>query len=140
MAWQTPKTDWAVKYDAAGEYTGNYFGAEDYNRIRDNLIYLDELAQQLWPAFFMPAPPQMTAESMVYAATVNALETALDALVRNTFDPGAAPCKTWAGNASAPTAEDWNRWEKSCALLYGALEQQAACRPTLALTLGGIQF
>ena len=45
MAWQTPKTDWAARYDTDGRYTGDYFNAGDYQRIRGNLLDLAEQAE-----------------------------------------------------------------------------------------------
>lgn len=50
MAWTTPKTDW---YGATvnGVYTGDYFNAVDYNRIKNNIVYLTNLAYTLYPKF-----------------------------------------------------------------------------------------
>ena len=39
MAWQTPKTDWYGKV-IEGVYVGDRFNAVDYNRIKNNLIYI----------------------------------------------------------------------------------------------------
>lgn len=41
--WITPKTDWKVTYDEdTGEYVGDYFNLEDFNRICTNTIVLYE--------------------------------------------------------------------------------------------------
>lgn len=47
MAWRTPKTDWAVHYDSDGNYTGDYFNASDYDRIKDNSLEILRLATEL---------------------------------------------------------------------------------------------
>ena len=51
MAWVTPKTDWQASYDENGNYTGDYFNIEDYNRIIGNLTYLKVLADTLFLPF-----------------------------------------------------------------------------------------
>ena len=42
MEWQTPKTDWQIRYDENGLYTGDYFEAEDYQRIVGNIEYRNQ--------------------------------------------------------------------------------------------------
>ena len=49
MAWQTPKTDWKAEYNASGLFKGDFFNVGDYNRIKNNLLYLRSLANQLLP-------------------------------------------------------------------------------------------
>lgn len=42
--WITPKTDWKVTYDEdTGEYVGDYFNSEDYDRIVNNMNVLRQL-------------------------------------------------------------------------------------------------
>lgn len=48
MPWITPKTDWHATYDGAGEYQEDFFNIEDYNRIKNNLLYLRELGSELF--------------------------------------------------------------------------------------------
>ena len=47
MAWITPKTDWYGEV-VDGVYVGDRFNASDYNRIKNNLSYLRELAVQMY--------------------------------------------------------------------------------------------
>ena len=47
MAWETPKTDWSAEYSDTGLFIGDFFNVTDYNRIKNNLLYLRELATQL---------------------------------------------------------------------------------------------
>lgn len=137
MAWQTPKTDWTASYDSTGAYTGDYFEATDYQRIKGNLDYLATQADTLCSTPAALNIPDVTTASFGYASYINALETALDKLLAaGVFDPGIAARKTWAGNAAGPAAADLNRIESSCLALYNVLTQQAACRPKLAINLG----
>ena len=46
--WVTPKTDWQARYDSRGYYIGDYVNVEDYNRIKNNLLELREMAAALW--------------------------------------------------------------------------------------------
>ena len=48
MAWITPKTDWKAQYNGAGEYVADFFNIEDYNRIKNNLVYIRNLATGLF--------------------------------------------------------------------------------------------
>ena len=47
MPWITPKTDWKATYNGAGIYEADFFNVEDYNRIKNNLVYLKNLAKEL---------------------------------------------------------------------------------------------
>lgn len=48
--WTEPKTDWHCE-TVNGEYKGDYFNAEDYNRIKNNVMYLCELEKILHNEF-----------------------------------------------------------------------------------------
>lgn len=58
MAWTTPKTDWSISYDSDGNYTGDRFNASDFNRIKDNLVYLNTFAKAMY-------------EDMIHEITIN---------------------------------------------------------------------
>ena len=51
MAWETPKTDWHGERDANGVYFGDRFNATDFNRIKNNLQYLRDMAIALYDEF-----------------------------------------------------------------------------------------
>lgn len=48
MEWITPKTDWSAHYDMAGYFDGDYINIEDYNRIKNNILYLREMARNFF--------------------------------------------------------------------------------------------
>ena len=50
MSWSTPKTDWNGE-TVDGVYTGDRFNAVDFNRIKNNLEYLRELAIKMYDEF-----------------------------------------------------------------------------------------
>ena len=140
MEWQEPKTDWKVEFDTAGSYIGDYFNATDYQRIKNNLLYLKNLAETMYRIISFPSIPDVTAASFGYASTIDALERALDALADGTFDPGIQERKHWEANAPAPSAEDLNRIESSCMQMFGTLSGQAKCLPHLSFILGGAEI
>ena len=140
MAWQTPKTNWATRYDAGGNYIGDYFNAEDYQRIKANLIVLKGMADELYSETTLPAIPDITAESFFFESVINDLERSLDALATQVHGLVPVETKTWNGNDDAPLAADLNRIESFCVALYGLLGRQKAARKRLAFTLGGVQF
>ena len=79
MAWTQAKTDWAGGYDSAGNYTGDYFNAEDYNRIKNNIAEIRNLAVCVYPDFSLK---DMGADKVVgdyiYADEINLLENNLE--------------------------------------------------------------
>lgn len=48
MAWVTPKTDWTVGTRDTS-YNGSRFTYVDFNRIKNNILYMYEFAQELYP-------------------------------------------------------------------------------------------
>lgn len=46
--WQEPKVDWKVTYDENGEYIGDFFNAEDFNRMKNNIVHLYDIAKILF--------------------------------------------------------------------------------------------
>ena len=48
MPWITPKTDWKAEYNPSGEYEADYFNIVDYNRIKNNLVYLRDVGSELF--------------------------------------------------------------------------------------------
>jgi hypothetical protein len=137
MAWQTPKTDWAVHYDANGDYTGDYFNASDFNRIGENLSYLADEAESLRMHPSMPDIPTLSYSDFGKASYINALERGIDALLAaGVVNTGVPATKTWLANSAAPLYTDINRLEASCATLKGSLDSEKENRPKLPISLG----
>lgn len=137
----TPYTTWAIRYDSEGEYTGDFFNVEDYDRIKQNIEYLREYAYFLYGGFTMRSMVDVTVESYGYASTIDALDANLEAIAANTFrPPDMLPVKQWRGNQPPPGPDDWNRIENTCLLLFEQFERQFACLPKLAFELKGSAF
>lgn len=137
----TPYTAWTIQYDSEGEYTGDFFNVEDYDRIKQNIEYLREYAYFLYGGFTLRGMAAVTVESYGYASTIDALDANLEAIAANTFrPPNMLPVKQWRGNQPPPRADDWNRIENTCLLLFEQFERQFACLPKLAFELKGSAF
>ena len=137
----TPYTAWTIQYDSEGEYTGDFFNVEDYDRIKQNIEYLREYAYFLYGGFTLRGMAAVTVESYGYASTIDALDANLEAIAANTFrPPDMLPVKQWRGNQPPPGADDWNRIENTCLLLFEQFERQFACLPKLAFELKGSAF
>ena len=74
MAWSTPKTDWNGE-TVDGVYIGDRFNAVDFNRIKNNLEYLRELAIKMYEEFSIQSlGSDRTPKDFFYADEINALE------------------------------------------------------------------
>ena len=71
--WTTPKTDWSGE-TIDGVYIGDRFNAADFNRIKNNLEYLRELAVQLYKEFTIHSlGSDRTPKDYFYADEINKL-------------------------------------------------------------------
>ena len=86
MSWTTPKTDWTAGYDG-NEYTGDFFNAVDYNRIKNNLIVLHELAERLYKTIPITSlGDDKAVGDYLYADEINNIEEALEKINKNTLN------------------------------------------------------
>lgn len=146
MAWITPKTDWHSTYDGAGEYQEDFFNIEDYNRIKNNLLYLRELATEL----FYPIPvitvgadkhypiagsPNFDNDNF-FADEINKIEDGLEALDNaiNLFNHGRK--QTFYENGRFIGAAELNRIESAELELYTYITDSIAGKSRLAIRFG----
>lgn len=78
MEWIEAKTDWTAN---------DYINAADFNRIRNNILYLKEVATGYFRPFdFSEAiTREQGFEDWAYAETWNNLENALDEFIKKTY-------------------------------------------------------
>ena len=53
--WETPKTDWYGFTNGKGDYEGDRFNSNDYNRIKNNIQYLRDMAVEMYEEFNIEA-------------------------------------------------------------------------------------
>lgn len=138
MAWTQAKTDWAGDYDSAGNYTGDYFNAEDYNRIKNNIAEIRNLAVHVYPDFSLKGMgADKAVGDYIYADEINLLENNLDTLCKNTIPGLAGKKKSYYENTATIDFAELNRIEKCCLDLWNCMmNQYLTGRYKLAFRLG----
>lgn len=144
--WITPKTDWHSTYDGAGEYVEDFFNIVDYNRIKNNLMYLREIGGEL----FYPLPnitvgvdkhlpiagqPDFDNDNY-FADEINLIEDGLEALDNaiNLFQHGQK--QTFYENGAFIDARELNRIESAELELYNYITDSIAGKSRLAIRFG----
>ena len=136
MAWQTPKTDWYGEV-IEGVYVGDRFNAVDYNRIKNNLIYLRDLAITVYESFNIETVSNdKTTADLFYADEINAMERNLDTINNNTLKRNYGTRVTFSANGNTPVYTELNRLESAILDLYGRLSNQSEGRRTLTFNFG----
>ena len=131
MAWETPKTNW-VKTDRI-----NY---ADYNRIKNNLAYLRDMAGQLYEGFSITVDPDKDKYSLwPYPSEINRLEENLETIRSRTYPFQTGQKRTYYGNVPTIDWQELNRLESACKLIHDNLQGQAEGKRRLSFRLGGLR-
>lgn len=137
MAWTTPKTNWAATYDSDGNYTGDYFTYNDFNRIRNNLDALTEYASTIYLFTFTDTlPSTKTVTGYPYASDINKFETRLHELNSQSLHMDIGTKQVFNDNGSFITADELNRIESAMLNMYSVYQKVAGGRKMLKFRLG----
>lgn len=136
--WLEPKTDWQVSYDSDGNYTGDYFNFDDYNRIKNNVKYLRKLALVLYLDFKYEemGDDKFGYSDLPYASEFSLIESNLESIKNNSFAFYSANSKRWYGNMPTLNYQDLNRIESACLSMYDGLNKQLKSKDKLGIRLG----
>lgn len=121
--WKTPKTDW---YGATvdGEYTGDRFNATDYNRIKNNIDYLHDLAVALFDDFSITdMGNDKTYSDYFYADEINTMWTNVKTINSNSVKQSYPSIRTYAENGTTMTYDELNIIESAILDLYERLNK-----------------
>ena len=127
--WIEPKTNWQISDKI------NY---DDYNRIKNNIDYLKDLALEL----YLPFPytemgdDKVSYASLPYADEFNNLENNLESMRTSTFQFYNTRKRVWVENQPTPTYLDLNRLESACLALYNGFISQKEAKHRLSFKLG----
>ena len=136
MSWTTPKTDWYGEI-VDDEYEGDYFNASDFNRIKNNLIYLRNLAITLYPSFNInDLGNDRTTSDFLYAEELNKIEDNLDIINSSTIHRNYGTKVTFYTNGNTPLYTELNRLESAILDLYNRLTNQADGRRKFTWNFG----
>ena len=131
--WQKPKTDWSANY-VDGEYMGDYFNVEDYNRIKNNLNHLNTLAQILYPKFsIIDMGVDKQVGDYFYADEINVFEHNLYTINAHTVNLNIGETPRFLPNEGIMTFSDLNRLESEILRLYNILQNSYDNRRHLKL-------
>jgi hypothetical protein len=132
MAWTEPKTDWD---------RNSRFDKNDFNRIKNNLYYLKELAYTLYEVFgYTDLGADRSYSDYVYADEINEIENNLHRISESTLMLDIGIKKEYFPNQAFINYEELNRIEKAGLRLYELLIGQDTGKKRLAFTLGGADF
>lgn len=137
-AWITPKTDWYGQTDGNGDYQGDRFNAEDYNRIKNNIQYLRDLAVKMYTDFeIVNMGADKNQSDYPYADEINRIEGNLDTIALNTFQKNYGPRQIYTDNGAFIDFTELNRIESATLDLHKYLSSQYEGRRMLVFMLGG---
>lgn len=146
LTWITPKTDWSEQYDATGVFIGDFVNVADYNRIKNNLLYLRELAQQL-----VGVVPEVTVgadkheiddanpdwdNDNYFADEWNLIEDALETIDDSLGWIDFGQKEVFYENGRFIDAVELNRIERASLSLYEIINNSIAHKTRLAFRLG----
>lgn len=125
MAWITPKTDWYGTVDANGVYSGDRFNAEDFNRIKNNLQSLRDLAVKIYDEFDIGSVGEdKTVADYFYADEINQLEENLNIINANTMNLYYGTTPIYMDNGNTMDFTELNRLESATLDLYEKIKNR----------------
>lgn len=127
--WQIPKTDWTAE---------DRFDYKDYNRIRNNLLYLHDEVSKVWGDFDIE---YMGAEIESYRADwkveyFNAFENNVDMINRNMFTQDYGFRQTFYLNGIFISFSELNRIESAILSMKRIIEGKVAGQRRLPFRCG----
>lgn len=135
--WETPKTDWHYELDSEGLYVGDRFNATDFNRIKNNLEYLRELAIKMYDDFTIYAlGTDRTPQDYFYADEINQLEENLNTINYNSIKRSYGTAPSYTANGNIMDFAELNRLEGAILDLYDKLSNQNEGRRTFTWNFG----
>lgn len=125
MAWTTPKTDWYGAVDANGVYSGDRFNAEDFNRIKNNLQCLRDLAIKIYKEFDIASVgDDKTVTDYFYADEINQLEENLNTINTHTMNLSYGATPVYMDNGNIMNFTELNRLESATLDLYEKIKNR----------------
>ena len=129
LEWITPKTDWK---------STDKFNIVDYNRIKNNLLYLQWLANELHPPEIEAnlGDDKTSYTDFFYADEFNAIEEQLDSINGQALELDIGSRQTFYDNGIFIGFRELNRIESAELKLYDLLTNQHDGRRMLTFLLG----
>ncbi|MDD3137684.1 MAG: hypothetical protein PHX08_01765 [Lachnospiraceae bacterium] len=138
--WITPKTNWSYSYDENGAYTGDTFEPADFNRIKNNIIYLKDLMQSLYAEKIIFNDSILDVyygqENGLFASEMEAIQNNLESINNNSLQLAVGSKEIYTSNAAGKLVDELNRIEMSSHKLFTLLTNQKNNTTKLPFRLG----
>lgn len=135
--WVAPKTDWHSSVDSDGNYIGDRFNASDFNRIKNNLEFLRELAVTMYRTFDIhDIGIDKTPRDYVYADEINRLEENLNTINNRSVRASYGNTPTFRDNGLFIDYKELNRIERAIQDMYDKLLNQCDGRRMFTWNFG----
>lgn len=130
--WHTPKTNWKAT---------DRFNYVDYNRIKNNLAYLHELAQEVYKQFQIADMGEDITNYTGWftAAAFNNFENNLETINKNIFTQDYGVSQRFFDNGAFIQWQELNRIESATLQMNDLLERQKATLRKLPFRLGAFR-
>lgn len=137
MAWETPKTNWHGAVNADGIYVGDRFNASDFNRIKNNLVYLREIAIKLYEDFsIVSLGDDRTPDDYFYADEINQMEANLNTINTHTVQRQYGTTPIYYDHGNTMDYQELNRLESAILDIYNRLTTVLAGRRMFTWNFG----
>lgn len=127
MAWSTPKTNWIAT---------DMINVADFNRWKNNLDYLQNLCEEMYPIVKSNMGTDQTVEDIPYEDMLNNIENALDNVNQSSYNFDIGEKQVFSANSYYIDYNEINRIERAELKLYKWLQAQFDAIPRLAFRLG----
>lgn len=135
--WEAPKIDWHGSLTSEGIYIGDRFNAADFNRIKNNLQYLRELAVKMYDEFNIQSlGADRTPKDYFYADEINQLEENLTVVNNSSIKGSYGNAPSYTDNGNIMDFKELNRLERAILDLYNKLSNEYEGRRKLAWNFG----
>ena len=146
LEWIEPKTDWQAHYDESGQFTGDYVNVEDYNRIKNNFLYLREYIKKIFfnPPVITVGVDKHTPENNnpdfdndnFFADEWNLIEDALETLDNHIAVLNHGDKQTFYENGAFISYSELNRLEQASLDIYTHITDSERQKLHLSFRLG----
>lgn len=132
VEWKTPKTNWTAN---------DRFNIRDYNRIRNNLLYLREESIKLWRSFDIEDMGAETQNMKEYpkAKYINAWERNVEIINNVILTQNYGFSQTFYQNGAFISPSELNRIEGAILSMRGILDRQKLGLRKLSFRLGNFK-
>ena len=123
--WEEPVTNWSGEKNKDGKYVGSRFNAKDFNRIKNNLQHLRDMAIQMYNEFNINSlGDDRKCTDYFYADEINVLEENLNTINNNTLKQDYGTTPHYVDNGPTMDYNELNRIEQATLNLYNILTNQ----------------